>query len=414
MPPGALRGVLSVRIRNLSTNGAPTETIPVIEGGFDPVAVAARPNDGLAMVMDLAGGVVTVSYLTVPLRRPPRIVRTAPPKGRTDVALNTRPLIVFSEPIDAQTLSNTTIQLLVEGVALSGTATPVSSDALMAEFRPAVPLAPNTAYELLITTGVRDREGDALESSERIPFTTQAGAAPPTVAYLTLLEPAFVVLPGSRFELSTRVVGDNGQVLTDRMVSFSSSDTSVAALYTLRAGTAPSRTWVHVNRSGTATITASTEGRSASITFPSVEATSDSSALAIESIGLIEFQYPALPGHWFYAPQLRVREPAGRAGVAVVGAKFVIPGIGETQLCTTYRPVAARRTLDVFQEVYGDFELTYYRADGGRATSTQVSGTIYFIQANGRVAYITVTLPVVAGSLPELHSSSQLQNRWSC
>jgi hypothetical protein len=186
MSPGALPGVLSVRIRNVTTNAPPTEPVPVIDGGFDPVAVAARAGDRLALIISPETGPVTVSYLLVPVRRPPRIVRTAPPKGRTDVALNARPRIVFSEPIDARTLSNATVQLLVVGVAVLGTVAPVPGDALLAEFTPAAPLAQNTTYELLITTGVRDLQGDALEASERIPFTTQVGVALPPVAYLTL------------------------------------------------------------------------------------------------------------------------------------------------------------------------------------------------------------------------------------
>jgi hypothetical protein len=72
MPPGALPGVLSVRIRNVTTIGPPTEIVPVIDGGFDPVAVAARAGDRLALIMSLNSGAATVSYFSVPVRRPPK------------------------------------------------------------------------------------------------------------------------------------------------------------------------------------------------------------------------------------------------------------------------------------------------------------------------------------------------------
>ena len=406
LPPGALPGVLSVRLRNLTSQGPPTEPTPVFDGGFDPVAVAARAGHQLALLMSLEGGAVTVSYLTVPLRRPPRIVRTVPSKGRTDVALNTRPLIVFSEPIDAHTLSNTTIQLLVAGVALSGTAAPVPGDALLAEFSPAVPLAPNTAHELLITTGVRDLQGDALESSERITFTTQVEVAPAPVAYLTLSPP--MLLPGEGFELAVSVFGNQGSVLTDRVVSWSSSDTSVARVAAFGAGTESAR--VFVTRAGTTTITASSEGRSASITLTSIDNIRNSSALEIVDISLIEFEYSTREG-WFYAPQLRIRGPAGSTGVSVFGVKFTIPGIG-TRACLTHAQAAAGQTTELFHEVYGDFDVTFDRP-GARATSTQSSAVILVKGANDRVGYITVSVPIEPGSLPTTYSGINRFNEWA-
>src|SRR5262249_33603212 len=109
MPPGALVGALTVRVRNVTTNSASTLPVRVIDGGFDPIAVGAHAGDRLALIIAPETGLVTVSYFLVPVRRPPKIVRTSPTKGRTDVALNARPRIVFSEPIEARTLSNATV-----------------------------------------------------------------------------------------------------------------------------------------------------------------------------------------------------------------------------------------------------------------------------------------------------------------
>jgi hypothetical protein len=323
------------------------------------------------------------------------------------VALNARPLIVFSEQIDARTLSNTTVQLLVAGVAVNGTVTPVPGDALLAEFTPAAPLALNTAYELLITTGVRDLEGDALESSERIPFTTQAQV--PSVAYLTLSYPPSWVVPRLKFTLWAVVVGNNGNALWDRTVSWSSSDTSVAKVAELSSE--PEGVTVHVTKPGATTITASSEGRSTSMRL-SVADAPVSTALQVVAISMIEYQYPQLPGQRYYAPTLRVTAPAESAGVSVVGAYFDIPGIGHTNICKSRRPVAAGQTIDVFGDFYGDWEVSF-DVWGARATSAEASGIIFLNDANGRLSHIQVSLPIVAGGFPTTYTGGTHPS-WSC
>ncbi len=104
LPPGTLATAVSVRIRNLTTGGEATAPEPIVDGGFDPVAVWASVGDRLALAFTDGSGGVREEYGIVPARRPPVVVRTAPPKGRTDVALSVRPVVVFSEPIDPATL----------------------------------------------------------------------------------------------------------------------------------------------------------------------------------------------------------------------------------------------------------------------------------------------------------------------
>jgi hypothetical protein len=203
------------------------------------------------------------------------------------------------------------------------------------------------------------------------------------------------------------VFGNTGQVLTDRMVSWSSEDTSVARVAALSGGTESAR--VFVTRTGTTAITASSEGRSASITLTSIDNIHNSSALEILDISLIEFE---LGGHWFYAPQLRVREPAGSTGVSVFGVSFIIPGIGATA-CLTHALVASGQATDLFHEVYGDFDVTFDRP-GARATSPQASGIILVRDANGRVGHITVSVPIEPGNLPSTYSGLNPLNEWAC
>jgi RNA polymerase sigma factor (sigma-70 family) len=101
LPPGTLPDATGVSIRNLDVGG-PIETtlVPVIDGGFDPVPVAAVEGDRLELGFDYASGDVRVEVVRVPARRPPVLVRTTPARGRTDVPLDVLPAAVFSEPVD--------------------------------------------------------------------------------------------------------------------------------------------------------------------------------------------------------------------------------------------------------------------------------------------------------------------------
>jgi alpha-tubulin suppressor-like RCC1 family protein len=108
----------------------------------------------------------------VPARKRPRVVRTVPPKGATDVVLSTSALAIFSEPVDASTLTAESFQLQLNGQPVAGTLA-LTADGLRAEFIPDEPLHSGTTYLLVITTGVLDPEGDPLEEGVGARFTTE-------------------------------------------------------------------------------------------------------------------------------------------------------------------------------------------------------------------------------------------------
>jgi hypothetical protein len=166
LPPGSVPGGTTAVVRNLVTGAS--VAAPVSDGGFDPVAIAASVGDELRIDVRGGGGVLASLSIKVPARRPPRVVRVEPPKGKRDVPLNNRILIVFSEPIDAATASATTVKLSSGSVFVTGSVQ-LDASGLVAEFVPQSPLAPNAEYELAVTAGVRDRSGEALE----IPVTSQ-------------------------------------------------------------------------------------------------------------------------------------------------------------------------------------------------------------------------------------------------
>jgi hypothetical protein len=168
LPPGSVSAGSSATIRNRRTGDL--VEVSMVDGGFDPTPIAAVADDDLTI--DIRGGssVLMSATIRVPRRRPPTVVRSEPPNGKTEVPLNEQIEVVFSEPVDPTSIP-ASLQLLYTDRIVSGLATPNSSG-LVAQFAPNASLAPNTQYTLVITTGVRDLAGEALEQSVRVNFTT--------------------------------------------------------------------------------------------------------------------------------------------------------------------------------------------------------------------------------------------------
>ncbi len=162
---------ISARIGNLRSGT--TITTPMEHGGFGPVAMEAIAGDALAVEIEGSSGASLLSFLLyVPLTAPPIVVRTEPADGKRDVPLNARIVIVFSEPIDGTTLTGTTIRLKRGLADVPGQVQFGDADQLSAEFVPDQPLAPSTGYQLEVSQGIEDLDGEALEDSISIAFTT--------------------------------------------------------------------------------------------------------------------------------------------------------------------------------------------------------------------------------------------------
>ena len=188
LPPGSLFGVVSVRIRNRTAGAAYGPPVPVVEDGFDPVAVPAAPGDRLVLQLFHTDGEVTEEESVVPIKKPPVVVRLAPAGGRTDVALLVRPVVVFSEPVEPATLA-VGMRLLTGGTLVSARIEP--REPWRAELVPDAPLTPVTSYRLEVTREVLDTDGTPLEAPVSAEFTTVAGAPAPPVA-LSRMRLAFV------------------------------------------------------------------------------------------------------------------------------------------------------------------------------------------------------------------------------
>jgi len=110
--------------------------------------------------------------LVVAARRPPVVVRTNPPPRKRDVPLNSRITVVFSEPIDAATLTTSSVQLRAGSQLISGTVEFRDSDHVAAVFVPNAPLSPATTYLLTVSGDIRDLDGELLEEPVTVEFTT--------------------------------------------------------------------------------------------------------------------------------------------------------------------------------------------------------------------------------------------------
>src|SRR5688572_1189380 len=173
--PGTFPDATAATIRNQTKNG-PSQSVQLINGGFDPVSIVADPDDELVLTI-VGKGVVTPVLVKVPRRKRPEVVRTSPPKGRTDVALNVVIAVVFSEPVAPASVNATSISLLLGTAAVAGTLT-VADDGLSAAFAPSSLLEPETSYTIRIDPAVRDLDGDALTDISAVIFTTTLASGP--------------------------------------------------------------------------------------------------------------------------------------------------------------------------------------------------------------------------------------------
>jgi len=112
----------------------------------------------------------------------PTVLFTAPVKGYTDVRLNQKASVAFSEDMDPATLTAETFTLKQGNTPVPGKVT--STDAT-ATFAPAREFEKGKAYTATVTTGARDLAGNALANNYEWGFTTGlvADTTPPTVSF---------------------------------------------------------------------------------------------------------------------------------------------------------------------------------------------------------------------------------------
>jgi Tol biopolymer transport system component len=177
LPPGSLPEGTEIVVSNLT--GSFQAAISIVDGGFDPFPVPASAGDTLDFEVLRGPTPITDWREIVPASRPPVVVRTSPPRGKRDVPVALSILVVFSEPIDAGSLTPASVQVLLDGVPVAGAVGFADEAHLLATFTPAAPLAPDVEYTLRVTQDIEDLTGDALQAAVSVTFATEAATPEP-------------------------------------------------------------------------------------------------------------------------------------------------------------------------------------------------------------------------------------------
>ena len=208
-------GGATASITNTRSGAAVTTTM--VDGGFDPVPIPASSGDNVAIVVRNSSGDVVANFNnTVPSRRPPKIVRTSPGRGKTGIPLNKNIEIVFSEPVIESSLASS-IRLFRGTQEVSGTTTILQGVTAAVLFKPTSNLEPNTAYELVVTNGVRDLDNDPLDSTSRVPFTTGTSVEAP-IASVTIIPDRLSMRVGDQFQAAAVAKDAAGNEVTGHEV----------------------------------------------------------------------------------------------------------------------------------------------------------------------------------------------------
>lgn len=106
----------------------------------------------------------------------PVVVDVNPMAGATGVPVNAYVVVRFSEPMAATTVNGQTVIVSSGGVALAGELS-LDPDGTVVRYKPAnlILLAPDTIYEVTVTTGLTDLAGNALPGDSTSFFATGSG-----------------------------------------------------------------------------------------------------------------------------------------------------------------------------------------------------------------------------------------------
>jgi myo-inositol-hexaphosphate 3-phosphohydrolase len=107
---------------------------------------------------------------------PPTVGSIAPAAGATSVAVGSSVQATFSESMDAATITTATFTLAPTSGGAPVSAVVGYDDATRtATLDPSADLSPGTSYTATVTTGVKDRSGNALAAARTWSFTTATG-----------------------------------------------------------------------------------------------------------------------------------------------------------------------------------------------------------------------------------------------
>jgi hypothetical protein len=126
------------------------------------------------------------------------------------------------------------------------------------------------------------------------------------------------------------------------------------------------------------------------------------STLVLDGFEMLELQYDSVPGHYFYAPQIRVTSVEGPLTVKELDLWFP-DGTGAPSFCSTGMAVTSPGR-DLVGELYGDWELTIDYGDGHRADPGSFHLRILYVDTHGRTGTVSATGEAVPGGLPTTYT----------
>ena len=187
LAPGTVPQGVTATISNTNAARLVSVTPAMLDGGFDPVAIPALVGDTLVLVLANSAGGSTQQTMVVHPPINPRVVRTAPPGGKTGVAVNAEIKAVFTEPMDMTTLDTAKVRLWAGGTRVRGVVRP-SPDRLAVTFTPDSLLRPNQAYLLTLDSSITSGANLSLGAQVQTGFTTTSDTTAPLVVSLSAVD----------------------------------------------------------------------------------------------------------------------------------------------------------------------------------------------------------------------------------
>ena len=196
-------------------------TVKMQDGGFEPIAVHAGPSDSIEIIVrSLSGSEVLHSKNPVRPTRRPTVVRTWPPRKKTDMPVNALLVVVFSEPLDKTTVTSSNVRLYRGRQEVSGQVRVLDGDGTAIVFKPDASLAPAREYRLIVEPGVTDADGEPVESQVVLGFRTGVGTVGPPASVVMQHDSTYLIA-GETHQLTARVFDANNNLLADAPVSWS-------------------------------------------------------------------------------------------------------------------------------------------------------------------------------------------------
>jgi hypothetical protein len=431
LPPGVIAGGKEARIQSVEGG---TQFVSFIDGGFDPVQVAAGAGDVITLDVYLNGSSVPTAYsVTVPAVSHPTLVRTNPPLHNSVVPLNARPIVVFSEPIDASSLTSQAIRVQQGGATLAGILSFGDLSRTSVVFSPANSLELSSDYDFIVTSSVRNSHGAGLDSTVVVPFTTTS-VAPPTPEplrlvsstpldggqdvryYKTVLELWFnepvdfsTVLGGTsgkRVLLLSGIDTIAGEVRCVGINNASCASLQFLPLQPLRAG----ESFQLVVSAGIKGASGATLRADTVVQFSTMAPPPNGLAaqVSVISFQMIEFRYPGYD-QWYYAPLVIIAEISGRAQAFIDKITFDFSALGQGSFpayCPRSLTLQPGAGVDMFKESYGEYQVIYYTQGRAGAGST-ATATVFYHDEHGEPGRISATVPITAGELPNTYTGGE-------